>query len=103
MNRIPEAIVVILNGHLRDLNVFRCQHRFAFDQGKPSLVEYHQYRFLITDCPKDDNLASYIREMKKNNVCHGDWRSIEAGQFQKSKMQNSQEWTALFFMASSAR
>ena len=37
-------------------------------------------------------------------VCLGDWRGSEAGQYPKRKMmQHSQEWMALFFMASSAR
>jgi len=34
----------------------------------PSLVEYKGWKFLIFDAPTDANIASYIKEFKKNNI-----------------------------------
>lgn len=36
--------------------------------GKPSLVEWRQYRFLLMESPKDANLPFYIRELKRYGV-----------------------------------
>ena len=36
----------------------------------PSLVEWKNLRFLITDAPKDDNISVYLKLFKKYNAAH---------------------------------
>lgn len=35
----------------------------------PSLIEYKNMRFLITDRPSDVTIQSYLQELRKHNVC----------------------------------
>jgi protein tyrosine phosphatase type IVA len=38
--------------------------------GSISFLEYGKLRFIINDCPTDNNLQDYIKEFKKHNVQH---------------------------------